>query len=437
MTEPIGSHRGLLARVFPEKTITFRSHERFGHVRLSPRLQSVAVCAFTAMLIWTAAATGFVALHAFDRTSDRTEVAEVAAAYEARIAALQAERDQLANEKDSAARRSADALAELEARHAELASAIASERALTASLAAKRARIDTLSEESESARKAQEEAEARLASAEKALRLIETDRDELAATLDRIAGALDTTVEARDDAQALAQETEADLALQRDRQTRILARIEDAASRSIGSLEKVLHGAGVNVERIIEQLRGETDGSGGPFVPATEEMGAIEETEADARVRDVMSDLERVELLKVAVARMPFAIPVRAPRFTSGFGVRTDPINRRGAMHTGLDMAGARGTPIYAPADGVVVFSGVQHGYGRMIKIRHDFGFETVYAHLSRARVEVGQRVSKGARIADMGNSGRSTGTHLHYEIRINGNPVNPRKFIEAARNVL
>ena len=88
-------------------------------------------------------------------------------------------------------------------------------------------------------------------------------------------------------------------------------------------------------------------------------------------------------------------------------------------------------------ADGIVTFAGRQRGYGRVVKIRHAFGFETVYAHLNRARVKVGQRVGRGDRIGDMGSTGRSTGNHVHYEIRIDNKPVNPVKFIEAARDVL
>ena len=106
-------------------------------------------------------------------------------------------------------------------------------------------------------------------------------------------------------------------------------------------------------------------------------------------------------------------------------------------MHAGVDFASDVGTPIYSAGDGVVVFSGWQSGYGRVVKIRHAFGFETVYAHLNAARVKVGDRVARDDRIGDMGRTGRVTGSHLHYEIRLNGKPVNPMKYVEAARNVL
>ena len=105
-------------------------------------------------------------------------------------------------------------------------------------------------------------------------------------------------------------------------------------------------------------------------------------------------------------------------------------------MHNGTDFAAPHGTPIYSTADGVVTKAGWGSGYGRVIYIKHDFGIETRYAHLSRIRVKVGERVSRGQRIGDMGNTGRSTGTHLHYEVRVNGKAVNPMIYIKAANNV-
>ena len=99
-------------------------------------------------------------------------------------------------------------------------------------------------------------------------------------------------------------------------------------------------------------------------------------------------------------------------------------------------MAGPVGTPVYATGDGVVTHAGRMGAYGNLIKISHELGTETRYAHLSRVNVQVGQRVSQGERIGDMGNTGRSTGSHLHYEVRMNGRAVDPMSFIKAAENV-
>jgi murein DD-endopeptidase MepM/ murein hydrolase activator NlpD len=149
------------------------------------------------------------------------------------------------------------------------------------------------------------------------------------------------------------------------------------------------------------------------------------------RASEVLEKLDELNLYRMAAEKTPFAVPVKAAfRFTSGFGPRW------GRMHNGTDFAGAYGTPIYATADGTVVHAGVEGGFGRLVRIRHDFGIETYYAHLSKISVSVGQRVSRGDRIGDMGNSGRSTGTHLHYEVRHSGKPVNPMTYIKAARDV-
>ncbi len=115
---------------------------------------------------------------------------------------------------------------------------------------------------------------------------------------------------------------------------------------------------------------------------------------------------------------------------TSGFGYRRDPFTGRMKFHEGLDISAPTGTPVYAPADGVVTFVGMRNGYGLVIEIKHGDRYITRYAHLSESLVRVGQRVQRGDMIARVGNSGRSTGPHLHYEVLKNGVPVNPRRYI-------
>jgi murein DD-endopeptidase MepM/ murein hydrolase activator NlpD len=144
-----------------------------------------------------------------------------------------------------------------------------------------------------------------------------------------------------------------------------------------------------------------------------------------------MLELDRMNLMRIAATKVPYAMPVDGTwRFTSGFG------SRWGRMHAGVDLAAPSGTTIVATADGVVTDAGRESGYGNVVRVRHEFGFETVYAHLSKIRVKVGQQVSRGVQIGDMGSTGRSTGSHLHYEVRVNGNPQNPMTYLEAAKDV-
>ncbi len=115
---------------------------------------------------------------------------------------------------------------------------------------------------------------------------------------------------------------------------------------------------------------------------------------------------------------------------TSGFGYRRDPFTGRVKFHEGLDISAPTGTPVYAPADGIVTFVGIRNGYGLTVEIKHGDRYITRYAHLSESLVRVGQRVQRGDMIARVGNSGRSTGPHLHYEVLKDGVPVNPKRFI-------
>jgi murein DD-endopeptidase MepM/ murein hydrolase activator NlpD len=128
------------------------------------------------------------------------------------------------------------------------------------------------------------------------------------------------------------------------------------------------------------------------------------------------------------------ALPTKKPAegyFTSGFGVRVSPLGDGGEkMHEGLDVANAVGTPIRAPAQGSVVFAGRKSGYGQIVILDHGYGLETWYGHTSRILVKSGQLVKRGQQIALIGNSGKSTGAHLHYEVRVHGIPVDPLAYI-------
>ena len=115
---------------------------------------------------------------------------------------------------------------------------------------------------------------------------------------------------------------------------------------------------------------------------------------------------------------------------TSLFGMRKSPFSGKRVFHEGLDIACRTGTPVVASADGIVSRAGIRSGYGKLVVIDHGYGYQTYYGHNSKMFVKVGQRVKRGEKIAAVGNTGRSTGSHLHYEVRVNGTPVNPRKYL-------
>jgi murein DD-endopeptidase MepM/ murein hydrolase activator NlpD len=219
--------------------------------------------------------------------------------------------------------------------------------------------------------------------------------------------------------------------LQQDRTDKIFTQLEDALTISVAPLDNMFRKAGLSTDSLIDSVRRGYSGQGGPLTPITFSSRGEGSDPYGDRANTILQKLDRMNLYRIAAEKAPFDIPVKgAFRFTSGFGPRW------GRMHNGTDFAAATGTPIYATADGVVIHASSQSGYGRLVKIQHEFGIETRYAHLSKIRVKVGQRVSRGDRIGDMGNSGRSTGTHLHYEVRVGGKAVNPMTYIKAGKDV-
>ncbi|MEL6706991.1 MAG: M23 family metallopeptidase [Pseudomonadota bacterium] len=171
---------------------------------------------------------------------------------------------------------------------------------------------------------------------------------------------------------------------------------------------------------------------GGPFVPLDEAL-----VELDPRFERMALSLSRMATLERALESIPQVTPHGNPSITSNFGYRRDPFNGRAARHPGIDFRGPIGSPIYAAAPGKVVYAGWRGGYGRLVEILHDNGLKTRYAHLRRIDAKVGDSVEAGETIGGLGSSGRSTGPHLHFEVRINDRAVNPRPFLETAPDVL
>ena len=166
-------------------------------------------------------------------------------------------------------------------------------------------------------------------------------------------------------------------------------------------------------------------GTGGPF-EAVEPLKT-----ADPNFKQLFMSWKKLDQLEQGTIAIPSMQPVAAA-LTSGYGVRSDPFRGRAAMHAGIDLAGPIGTPIYATADGIVGRSNWVNGYGNLVELNHGRGIQTRYGHLSKSLVTAGQRVKRGDKIALMGSTGRSTGSHLHYEVRIDGKAVNPVPFMKS-----
>ena len=207
-----------------------------------------------------------------------------------------------------------------------------------------------------------------------------------------------------------------------------LTSLEDSLESRARRMRGVITDLGLD----IGQLEAATPhaGMGGPFVPVklTADAGSFER-----QLSRINVSRAQVERLNRTLALVPYRKPVIGEvELSSGFGVRTDPFLGRPAMHTGLDFRGSMGDPVRATANGKVVSSGWSGGYGRMVEIDHGNGLSTRYGHLSEIDVKVGDVIKIGQVVGLVGSTGRSTGPHLHYETRIDGEAVDPQKFLRA-----
>jgi len=168
------------------------------------------------------------------------------------------------------------------------------------------------------------------------------------------------------------------------------------------------------------------------------QAGAVSETPTaqagDSRFHALFLSWKKADAVASPGAiSVPSSRPVQTATYTSGYGVRSDPFRGAAAMHAGIDLAAPVGTPIYATADGIVQRAEWSGGYGNLVEIDHGKGLQTRFGHLSRLLVHPGERVVRGQEIGMMGSTGRSTGSHLHYEVRIDGHAVNPVPFLQSA----
>jgi murein DD-endopeptidase MepM/ murein hydrolase activator NlpD len=212
------------------------------------------------------------------------------------------------------------------------------------------------------------------------------------------------------------------------RQIAALSSVEDGMESRVRRMRGVFTDLGLDMA----QLEAATPrvGMGGPFVPVklASDAGPFER-----QLYRINITRAQVERLNRTLSLVPYRKPVIGEvEFTSGFGVRSDPFLGRPAMHTGLDFRAAMGDPVRATANGKVASSGWAGGYGRMVEIDHGNGLSTRYGHLSEISVKVGDPIKIGQVIGAVGSTGRSTGPHLHYETRIDGEAVDPQKFLRA-----
>jgi len=198
--------------------------------------------------------------------------------------------------------------------------------------------------------------------------------------------------------------------------------VADLARQAVAEVRRLLASTGLNVDRLFPQLAQDRSGLGGPFVVPPK-----------ADPPDAMTP-DKMEELRSLMKSLPLSVPLDHYQLESRFGPRHDPFNHRSSYHTGIDLSAPYMSPVHATAAGIVTYAGYRSDYGKVVEIDHGNGIATLYAHLHRYIVSVGQRVAEHEQVGFLGSSGRSSGPHVHYEVRVNDEPQDPEKFIGLAR---
>jgi murein DD-endopeptidase MepM/ murein hydrolase activator NlpD len=227
------------------------------------------------------------------------------------------------------------------------------------------------------------------------------------------------------------------LASLQETQADVVADLAERARDNIEDMEKTVAMTGLKVEELLHSVD-QQSGEGGPFIPAPAAAEAAGDGDQKllASVASLGDQVDRWEKLRLILRTLPLTAPIDSYYVSAGFGTRADPFNGARAIHEGIDMVSKLKTEVLATAPGTVTFAGWKGGYGRLVEIDHGLGVVTRYGHLYAINVKVGDVVDYRQEIGKLGNSGRSSGPHVHFEVRYNGRPLDPMSFLKAGRYV-
>ncbi len=428
--EPQPTFFGRVKSIFPTRQFILRTEHEVRSVSFPGWLQASAAVLALGVAGWTGF-TSYVYLQN-DRLLDRHERAaqEADLRYESLLAQV------------SDYQRRVDAITqELEVNHGQMMAMANQNSQLKENLEAVQSRLISVAEERREIEERREDLKQRLAGLNREMDGLSTANyslvEDLQNTRSQLASVIQQRVRTAAERDALQSEVNGlkeTLVSLEGAQGQVVSRLSKLASETIGELETTLAMTRIDVERLVRREQ-KTEGLGGPFVALPVETQA-----ATALKEDILSlndRLARWEALNTLLSTLPLKEPVLNYRVTSPFGPRRDPFNGRVSMHSGIDLGARSNTPVHAPSPARVKFVGWRGAYGRLVELDHGNGITTRYAHLRQILVKEGETVNPGDKIGLVGSSGRSSGPHLHYEVRVDNNPVDPHNFIKAGHHVL
>jgi len=411
---------------FPERQLVLRTDGDVKYFCISKRFQMTVSAGVLAFLSWSTFTSATHFMHDSELLAKDKEILSVQVAYRSLLSEVTEYQNKFTNISN-----------ELEANHSKLVASLDQnilenkDRLVSAEAARKEAQV------------ARRQLNSQLHSIEESMRELANRNYSLKGDLSLKEMDLQTALAERNTARLQKQRIEEKLraaeikmAHLNQSQEELIKRVSDQASEEIADIENILTIAGLDPDKMLSNMDQDTTASGGPFIAATgkttDEMPAPEEIQLNAIDRH----LARWQGLQGIRQSLPLAQPLDYYYISSRYGKRRDPVNKRWAVHYGLDMAASKKSPVYVTAPGKVTFVGWKGNYGNFIMVDHGNGIETRYGHLHKILVKKGDTVDYRTKIGLVGSTGRSTGAHLHYEVRVNGTNVDPFKFIKAGRNV-
>ena len=422
--------RDILHRLFPERQLLLRTGGRASFIRFSRWTQIMLVAVLVLAGTWSAFTSVSYVLHHQVLALKDNQIASGRLAYRS-----------LLHEVSEYQKKFASITLDLEENHALMLNLVVRNAALQQNLRSVEGQLTRTEEEREHVIAVRENLNGQLREIEDRMSALAGRNFALKDNLGAVEGDLQTAMVERNRAlfegnrmRRHINDLETRLGDLQEAELASVQKLTDRAIAYIDSMEKVVALAGLAVDQLLKADAGLSKGQGGPFIEA--EPDALPADRLKANLTTLDARLQHSKALEAVMRKLPLTAPLNSFYITSSFGKRLDPINKRWASHYGLDMGGTLRSPVYVTAPGVVTSVGWNGKYGKMIEIDHGAGIKTRYGHLHKTLVKKGQKVKFRQKIGLLGNTGRSTGAHLHYEVLFKRKAKNPMKFIQAGRYV-
>ncbi len=426
-----GRFRQFIDRVFPERQFVVRTDGKVSYFRLTKAMQMGMTFAFVAVFSWSTFTSVSFVLHDRVLRDKDNEIAGARLAYRS-----------LLNEVAEYQRKFASITRDLEENHSLMLGLVEKNAQLQRNLSSVSRRLEITAAEREQVTSARERLKEQLAALENEMQSLSGRNFALKDNLNAVESDLHVVMrernQARNDSNRMrnrVDELTDRLQELQNTEGEVIQRMNERAGDQIAGLENIIGLTGLDVDRFLGLTDAGSDaGKGGPFIPVRPD--GLPADDLKVELANLDRNLNRLESLQVSMTRVPLAAPMPTYYITSSFGKRRDPITKRWAAHYGIDLGGPLKSKIYSTAAGKVTFAGWKGRYGRLVEVDHGMGLKTRYGHLHKILVKKGQDVKFHEKVGLLGNTGRSTGPHLHYEVVFNGKPMNPMKFIRAGKYV-